>query len=323
MATSRKRKTPAKGKAAAKARTPAKIKPAAARGKAARPKAVRGKATRTNAAPASGTLGGPVTLEEARKLALATQPKARGAVRKAPPTAASPREVGAERRKLERARREEIARRIREYKATMAIMKRRGARPAEGQGRRRAPRRSFVPLQVFAEGDSWFDYPVPFFGGGIIPRLQEPAGRADPQSGHGRRRGSLHARRRTAQAARGASGRRLPGRRTVGRAAVLRWRQRHRRQSDGAVGARFRSHRAARGPHPYAALRRTRWRWSSRDTRTSSTCATGTVRPRTSCSTPTTSPSRTGGASATSVPGSNRPSRCASSRRPARRGSRS
>jgi hypothetical protein len=27
-----------------------------------------------------------------------------------------------------------------------------------------------VPLQIFAEADSWFDYPVPFFGGGIIPR---------------------------------------------------------------------------------------------------------------------------------------------------------
>jgi hypothetical protein len=32
------------------------------------------------------------------------------------------------------------------------------------------------PLQVFAEGDSWFDYPVPFFGGGIVPRLEDLVG---------------------------------------------------------------------------------------------------------------------------------------------------
>src|SRR5262249_33251003 len=35
---------------------------------------------------------------------------------------------------------------------------------------------SFAPLQIFAEGDSWFEYPVPFFGGGIIPRLQDRLG---------------------------------------------------------------------------------------------------------------------------------------------------
>ena len=33
-----------------------------------------------------------------------------------------------------------------------------------------------MPLQIFAEGDSWFDYPVPFFGGGIIPRLESRLG---------------------------------------------------------------------------------------------------------------------------------------------------
>jgi len=32
------------------------------------------------------------------------------------------------------------------------------------------------PLQVFAEGDSWFDYPVPLFGGGIIKRLERRLG---------------------------------------------------------------------------------------------------------------------------------------------------
>jgi hypothetical protein len=34
----------------------------------------------------------------------------------------------------------------------------------------------FAPLQILAEGDSWFDYPVPLFGGGIIPRLQSRLG---------------------------------------------------------------------------------------------------------------------------------------------------
>ena len=31
-------------------------------------------------------------------------------------------------------------------------------------------------MQIFAEGDSWFDYPVPLFGGGIIPRLEDRLG---------------------------------------------------------------------------------------------------------------------------------------------------
>lgn len=32
------------------------------------------------------------------------------------------------------------------------------------------------PLRILAEGDSWFDYPVPFFGGGIIKRLEKKLG---------------------------------------------------------------------------------------------------------------------------------------------------
>src|SRR5262245_61800605 len=31
------------------------------------------------------------------------------------------------------------------------------------------------PLQILAEGDSWFDYPIPFTGGGIITHLEELA----------------------------------------------------------------------------------------------------------------------------------------------------
>jgi hypothetical protein len=142
--TARKRKTPAKGKSTAK-------------GKGAPP-------------------SGPVTLEEAQALARPVLPKARAKAlaRKSPPETASPRAVGAERKKLERAQRDEIKERVREYKATMAVMKKRGARKPKVKAGPTAA--AFAPLQVFAEGDSWFHYPVPFFGGSIIPRLQSRLG---------------------------------------------------------------------------------------------------------------------------------------------------
>ena len=88
----------------------------------------------------------------------------------------SPATVGAERRRLALERRRENERRLREYAATMAIMKRRGVRGLGGPAALRAPGAAAVPLQVLAEGDSWFDYPVPFFGGGIIPRLEKRIG---------------------------------------------------------------------------------------------------------------------------------------------------
>lgn len=123
----------------------------------------------------------PVTLEEARAMARARQP--RRAVRRSMVAAATPATVGIERERLEKQRREERTQRKREYKAIMDIMKQRGARPptsrVAAQGRRRAlvaTAASFTPLQVFAEGDSWFEYPVPFFGGGIIPRLENRLG---------------------------------------------------------------------------------------------------------------------------------------------------
>ncbi|MBL8906299.1 MAG: hypothetical protein JNM20_06450 [Rhizobiales bacterium] len=125
---------------------------------------------------------GPVTLDEARALARAREPQlAAKAGRKevAPPT--SPRRVGEERKILEKKTKEELDRRLKEYKATMSIMKKRGARrpkgaavPEEGEPAPKAA--GFAPLQVFAEGDSWFDYPVPLFGGGIIPRLEDKLG---------------------------------------------------------------------------------------------------------------------------------------------------
>jgi len=124
---------------------------------------------------------GPVTLEEARALAQAKLPKRIG--RKALTPATSPEAVGIEREKLAQKRQEEIERRVREYKATMAIMKKRGAREP-GAKRTRKPKPTelapkvtgFAPLQILAEGDSWFDYPVPFFGGGIITRLENRLG---------------------------------------------------------------------------------------------------------------------------------------------------
>lgn len=132
------------------------------------------------------TGGGPVTLDEARSLARARQPKR--ALRRAPAgppaTAAT---VGEERERLEQQQRAERERRMREYKDTMEIMKRRGARRAASKGtakepakgRRRAPgvlAAGFQPLQVFAEGDSWFDYPPFLIKGGIIPRLERRLG---------------------------------------------------------------------------------------------------------------------------------------------------
>ena len=92
--------------------------------------------------------------------------------------ATSPASVGLERRKLELKQAQERRRRIKEYKTTLAIMKKRGVKglaPRTGKAAR-APKTATKPLQVFAEGDSWFDYPVPFFGGGIIPRLEAKLG---------------------------------------------------------------------------------------------------------------------------------------------------
>jgi hypothetical protein len=169
MATKKK----SRSKPAAKTSAPRKRKAAGAAKPVARPRK----------AP---TVGGPVTLEEARSLARAKQPKR--ALRRTP---AAPRAtaatVGEERQRLEQQQRAERERRMREYKDTIEIMKRRGARRAApkgaakraAKGRRRgpgAPAAGFQPLQVFAEGDSWFDYPPFLIKGGIIPRLERRLG---------------------------------------------------------------------------------------------------------------------------------------------------
>jgi hypothetical protein len=140
-------------------------------------------APKRNAAPAAG----PVTLTEARALVQAERPpQTMRAVEKEAAPRPSAATVGAERQRLDRQRKQEIVQRVRDYKATMAIMKKRGARRPQPKGAPKgAPKGpevepsaapSFAPLQVLAEGDSWFDYPVPFFGGGIIPRLESRLG---------------------------------------------------------------------------------------------------------------------------------------------------
>ena len=137
-------------------------------------KAVKAAKTRAKAvAPATG----PVTLDEAMALAQIKRPELAVQAVRATAAPPSPAAVGAERAKLRKEQREEHARRIREYKATMTIMKARGARRPRlkgfkaGEGEPTAEdAESFVPLQILAEGDSWFDYPA-FIGGGIIPRL--------------------------------------------------------------------------------------------------------------------------------------------------------
>lgn len=103
---------------------------------------------------------GPVSLAQAKALARVTTPAAA-----AGPADTSPAAVGRERKRLAQRQEVERRRRIREYTATLRIMKTQGAAGIDG-----------APLQIFAEGDSWFEYPVPSFGGGIIDRLAKRLG---------------------------------------------------------------------------------------------------------------------------------------------------
>lgn len=124
----------------------------------------------------------PLTLEEAQALARAKRPVRavrRVGAQTVPP---SPNVLGKERQRLERKEDQERALARREYVDTMKLLKARGVRrKATGVGGERmaAARKApvvFKPLQVMAEGDSWFKYPVPLFGGGIVPRLQKRLG---------------------------------------------------------------------------------------------------------------------------------------------------
>lgn len=142
----------------------------------------------------SASKGGPVTLAQAKALARmqVIRPKSgmrrralpKGQVVAVPGTEppASLRNVAHERKKLHEQYKREHEERIREYTATMKIMKKRGVKGLTPASPRRAPGAEATvmaaarPLQIFAEGDSWFDYPVPLFGGGIITRLEKLVG---------------------------------------------------------------------------------------------------------------------------------------------------
>lgn len=131
---------------------------------------------RTAKAKSAAPGTGPVTLKQARALARLAVPLPKGG--KAALVPASPATVGVERRKLALRQEQEKRRRIKEYRTTMAIMKKRGVKGLAPRRKRGAPAPKAPPrpLQAFAEGDSWFDYPVPFFGGGVIPRLEDKLG---------------------------------------------------------------------------------------------------------------------------------------------------
>lgn len=127
----------------------------------------KGTKARTARRKASVPPAGPLMLEQAQALAKARQP---AATAKAAIVQPNPASVSIERKRLARRQDQEFKRRTREYKATLAIMKERGVKglgpkPKAGQP---APQARPKPLQVLAEGDSWFDYPVPLFSGGVI-----------------------------------------------------------------------------------------------------------------------------------------------------------
>lgn len=177
MATGSKSKSKAKARGGKRAKATKGAKPAAPAKR--RPKVKRTPARkRVPVAAGVAPVDGPVTLEEAQALARARAP--RHALRRRAQVLAgpTPAKVGEAEQDLRKATREERERRKREYRETMLIMKRRGARRRAPTGRRRGPgpEAAFQPLQIFAEGDSWFDYPVPLFGGGVIPRLQKRLG---------------------------------------------------------------------------------------------------------------------------------------------------
>lgn len=132
------------------------------------PRSKQAAAGRARRAAAAVPPEGPVSLAEARALAIArSRAAAAGLVTPTP----SPAEVGRQREKLEAEQDAERRRRIREYTAMLKIMKRRGVKGLGAVGGVAPP-----PLQIFAEGDSWFEYPVPLFGGGIIKRLEKRIG---------------------------------------------------------------------------------------------------------------------------------------------------
>jgi hypothetical protein len=120
--------------------------------------------------------GGPVSLAEAKALTRTKTKSVKRGPQRVPQKRVGPpggevfvalRDLAQARRKLRVAYKREHQERIKKYTAVMKVLKKRGVKglPPPSQ-----------PLQIFAEGDSWFEYPYPGFGGSIIPRLEELVG---------------------------------------------------------------------------------------------------------------------------------------------------
>lgn len=136
--------------------------------------------SRKKAASRSAPRGpqGPLTLEEASALVRGTGPATRSArAVRGTESGATLASVGKERKELVAQQREEVRQRERDYDAIYRLMNKHGVRglAGDGTGDVRA-RGSANVLRVLAEGDSWFSYPAPLFGGGIIPRLEKRLG---------------------------------------------------------------------------------------------------------------------------------------------------
>lgn len=148
----------------------------------------RAPASRQSRQPRSANAVEPLTLDEALAIVRGggsgrprrnlLRPEAESA--EALPVAPTTVEMRVELKKQQHA---EVEQRIKEYAETMALMKERGVRGMEPEvavanvRRRRTGARSAAgPLKIIAEGDSWFDYPYPGFGGGVIDRLQAKLG---------------------------------------------------------------------------------------------------------------------------------------------------
>jgi len=164
----------------------------AARGKAAAPRGntrpAPRKASRKRSRPVAAALEAsrppaPVTLAEAEKLS-GVAGRVRRAVTELVAAAAVedkvvPRDIATVRKRLQKQEDRELAQRIRDYKATMAILERRGVAEARVAPAEFAGRESIVPLaqphrplRVMAEGDSWFNYPPFPIKGGLVKRLK-------------------------------------------------------------------------------------------------------------------------------------------------------
>ena len=134
--------------------------------------------------PVAVQKNGPITLAEARAAISPVKKSATPKKRRGAAKASRSPVNGSEAAKARRARLKEIrserTQREKDYKKLMLLMKKRGVKglgpAAPSKKRRRGISSSVTPLQILAEGDSWFDYPVPLFGGGIINRLEDLVG---------------------------------------------------------------------------------------------------------------------------------------------------